>query len=117
MATIPAFDKDLELLKITMLAEELRASHFARIGLYLSMFVTLFAGDFVLIGITDPPKVIAFVIILTIGLGFIYQAVKGESIHYRCLLPQLDPLLRSVATGASVGDFGELVKKFRELRA
>jgi hypothetical protein len=109
------FDKGTEILKITMLSEELRGGHFARVGFFLSFFVAIFAGDFVLIGINDPIKVIVFVIILALGLGTDYKLMTAEAIHSRKQLSELSPLVRTVEAGKTVGDFNDLLEKFRKI--
>ncbi len=102
-------------MKITMLSDELRAGHFARLGLWLSLFVAIFTGDFFLIGVNDRLEVIAFVIVLTVGLLFVYREVVQEASHYRRQISEIDPLLRTVELGTPIGDYNELVRKFREI--
>jgi len=106
------FGKDTEILKITIISEELRAGHSVRLGYWLSFLIAIFAGDLVLFGIKDSLEVLEFVAILTAGALLAYSSVSKEAPSYRLQLYQLEPLLKLVQ-GKSIGDFDTLLQKFR----
>ena|SRR5438093_8656493 len=106
------FDKDIEILKITLLSEELRVRAFTKIAFFLSIFVALLAGDFALLGVTDRTEITVFGLALTFGLVYMLRQIRGVSSEYRERLSRIDPLLKSVKTGVDIGDFNELLKKF-----
>jgi len=83
------FDKDIELKKIDLVSEELRARHFLRLGLWLSFLIAVFAGDLVLIGIkADALEAVAFVGILASGALLSYSSISKEASTYRLQLSQ-----------------------------
>ena len=110
-----SFDKDIELLKITLLSEELRASHFTRIGLWLSILVALIAGDLALLAVSDRTEVvIAFATVFFMGLLFVVYEIRKARSEYDKRLTQLSSLIKTIEAGKATGDLKELLKSFRK---
>jgi hypothetical protein len=110
----PNFDKGIELLKITLLSEELRASHFTKIGLWLAILVALIGGDLALLGVSDRTEVTAFVALFFISLLFVVYEIRKIRSEYDGRLAKLGSLIKTIEAGRAIGDFDELLKKLRE---
>ena len=109
------FDKDIELLKITLLSEEIRSSHNNILALWIGLYVTILAGAFALVGVTDRTEVSAFGVFFVVFLVYFTYQATSLRLEYDSQLSELHRLLKMVEEGHPIDEFEKLLKNFRRL--
>ena len=107
----PKFDKDIELAKINLVAEEWRGNKLLYLGTLLSAFVAVlalssaarFANQ-----ISMLESVVAIVVTIVIIIPYAYFS---QFLPYEKRIRYLDTLLKKVNAGESIGTVDELLKK------
>ena len=113
MSQNPKFDKDVELLKISLLAEEWRGVFLMQIGTVLTAFVAVSAVLIASEYANQLAPTIAIAAILAIG-GVVYGTSRRSFITpYRKRLESLDSMLKKVLEGDSIGELSDLLKEKR----
>lgn len=107
----PEFDKDVELAKINLVAEEWRGNRLMYLGTLLSALVAVIAISSAArfanqISMLESVVAIAVTIVIIIPYAYYTQFLPYEKrIRY------LDTLLRKVNAGESIGDVEDLLKR------
>jgi hypothetical protein len=108
------FSPDIEMLKITLLSDDLRTRAFTRIGFYFSFYVALAVGAIAVLLqiIGDRLEFSAFGIAFTLGIFYMGWLVRGSAIEYYKQLGRIGELISRIEKGETIGEFEDLVKKF-----
>ncbi len=107
----PKFDKDIELLKINLAAEEWRGSFLMKIGTLLTAFVALSA---VLVAAEYANQITWVVAIFGVVVSGIFVLVASRRLFvrpYQKRLQSSDILLKKVHDGESIGELRDLLKE------
>ncbi len=116
LATTPQFDKDIELLKIGLVSEELRNRYFTAIGAYFSILIAMVVVTFE-IGIQVGSGG-GFPFLVELGLLIVFPIVARITyrtiMEYRQRFSRLQPLIKNVENSKTNGDLDEILKKLRE---
>src|SRR3989442_9403294 len=111
--TTPMFDKDIELKKIDLVAEELRIRYYTALGVFFSMLIAIVASliSFSLTASSTMVTVSAISLIALVALvlvGAVVALVTLRTIReYREIIPQLDTLLEEIESGHGIGSVQE----------
>ncbi len=118
MASVP-FDKDIELKKIDLVAEELRSRFYTAIGAYFSLLIGIIAAvisfnltwSLTMVTLT----VLSGIYLAVLGIvGAIVAVVASWTIMtYREQLPRLDNLIEEVERGHTMGSVREALRRIR----
>ncbi len=107
----PKFDKDIELAKINLVAEEWRGSLLTSVGTLLSAMIAIFA----VVSASELTRQLTFLasltIIVVVGAYFVSVMYVRHLRPYQKRIQQLDVLLKKVYNGEPIGDVEDLLKK------
>jgi len=108
------FNPEIEILKITLLSEDLRTRAFTRIGFYFSFYVALAVGAIAVLlqVVGDRFEFSAFGIAFTAGIFYMGWLIRGSDIEYYKQLGHIGELISTIEKGEKLGEFEDLVKKF-----
>ena len=102
----PKFDKDIELLKISLVSEEIRTAYFNFNAIYFSFMIPIAIVE---LGFGNQIG-----IILYIGLLIVLVLLGGLTIlstkRYLRRFSRLQPLIHNVENGKANGDLNEILK-------
>ena len=111
----PKFYRDIELLKVSLLAEEWRGDHQGRIGTYMTAYITLLAVELTtFIGLALSGNLWLgfaefFTAVFLIGVYFAALFRRAER-RYKLKIHEIDKLVKKVQDEEQLGDFDTLMK-------
>jgi hypothetical protein len=111
----PQFDKDVELLKINILSDDLRSRFLTAFGLYLSLLVafsTLIVSQFAFF---SKPTLFSLIFLLAIGIVGAYAGNRAmfDFLRYKSQLSQISWLIKTVQYGSPIPDLDELLNRLK----
>jgi len=106
------FDKDIELLKINIVAEELRGSFYTLFGAYFSFLIAIL-GAIVVVSTTVPEVAtrLEWLAILPIIGIVVFLYSKNTAMRHRNHIVAVDMLIEQVESQKSIGKVRDVIDK------
>src|SRR5438105_14595425 len=78
----PKLDKNAELLKVSLLSDEIRTRHFAVIGMWITFMIAFLAGDISLLSLTDKTVQMIYLVGFVVAAFYIIRQIREASLKY-----------------------------------
>lgn len=106
----PKFDKDIELLKISLVSEEIRTRFYTALGAYFSLMIAIAVAE---LGFGIQIGAVVYIGLIIILL-FVARLTFREIKQYKQRFSRFEPLIKNIENGKTNGDLNEILKALRE---